>query len=332
MKQYLTIIVSFLCVSLSANDVSITLQTPLKPVQVNVNGQDKNFVEVRYDLQWKNSWRYGDGSNGIVLHVAIRKGDSDYTDGVHDIVFSGGNASENATAKVKVTSGKISEIIEFTGGKDYVLSPTGFTGLSTSGVEAVFDVHIASWWDAVWVFMKFKKKGTNEWKHAVLSNSGHQPGQGTSLTLKTGLVNEEIAYHATNNPISGIYLYRSQTGSGTSAVQNALLTWDYEANGLSDLEEDDVQLYGIEMVYVPEGAFYVGTGGIETGGFYNYPSTSSPFLVASAAAIEVGSQNGKLYYNNASSQIYGDQSGPVPSGFPSGYSAFYAMKYEITQQ
>jgi broad specificity polyphosphatase/5'/3'-nucleotidase SurE len=99
---------------------------------------------VRYDLQWKNSWRYGDGSNGSVVHVAIRNGGSDYTDGVHDIVFSGGNASENATAKVKVTSGKISEIIEFTGGKDYVLSPTGFTGLSTSGVEAVFDAHIAS--------------------------------------------------------------------------------------------------------------------------------------------------------------------------------------------
>lgn len=333
MKRIVTLIsIGLFSLYTNANDVNLNLNLPLKPIDVIENGQSKKYIEVNFDLQWQNSWRYGNGSNGKVVHIAIRNGGSGYADGEYDITFSGGNATVNATAKVKVLGSKVTEVLQFTEGADYELSPTDFSGMTTSGDKAIFDVHIAPWWDAVWVFLKYKKNGDNEWRHAALSYNGHHAGQGTQMTLTPGLVNESLTYHAQENPVGGLFFYRSQSGVGTSSISNAVLRWDYELNGLSESDEIEVKLFGIEMVYVPEGAFYVGSGGSENGGLYSYPSTNNPFLVASAGAIEVGSQNGKLYYNNSGGQIYGDQDGPVPSGFPTGYSAFYTMKYEISQQ
>ena len=83
------------------------------------------------------------------------------------------------------------------------------------------------------------------------------------------------------------------------------------------------------MVYITQGAFYVGSGGNEYGHFYAYGS-NSPYHITSEDAITIGTQNGNLYYQ--SSAYAGDISGPIPASFPKGYNAFYCMKYEITQE
>jgi len=84
------------------------------------------------------------------------------------------------------------------------------------------------------------------------------------------------------------------------------------------------------MVYVPQAAFSVGSGGAESDAFFSYPDTTQPYTITSENSIPVGPVNGQLYYHNLSGNA-GDGAGPIPAAFPKGYKAFYCMKYEITQ-
>jgi formylglycine-generating enzyme required for sulfatase activity len=109
------------------------------------------------------------------------------------------------------------------------------------------------------------------------------------------------------------------------------LRWNYGANSVSDNAQLAIKVFGIEMVYIPEGGFYVGSGGTESGAFYTYPEATTPYFIASEAPIDVGTSTGNLYYGNPSGTS-GDQTGPVSVLFPKGFNAFYAMKYEISQK
>ena len=184
-------------------------------------------------------------------------------------------------------------------------------------------------WDAAWVFVKYRV-GSGDWQHAWLNNTGHSSGTGTSATIDAGLLTPGTAFHATTNPALGVFIYRSADGTGNFSITGAQLRWNYGANGVADNATVDVKVFAIEMVYVPAGNFYVGSGGTETSAFYMYPTTTNPYQITGEGAITVDTTDGNLYYP---SSIYGgDQSGPIPANFPKGYAAFYCQKYEISQQ
>lgn len=82
----------------------------------------------------------------------------------------------------------------------------------------------------------------------------------------------------------------------------------------------------IEMVYIPQGPFFVGSGGGETDAFYKYPTTTNPYQITSEAVINMGKTTNYLY-----NSLVGDSTLSIPAAFPKGYNAFYCMKYEITQ-
>jgi len=184
-------------------------------------------------------------------------------------------------------------------------------------------------WDAAWVFVKYRV-GSGDWQHAWLNNTGHSSGTGTSATIDAGLLTPGTAFHATTNPALGVFIYRSADGTGNFSITGAQLRWNYGANGVVDDATVDVKVFAIEMVYVPAGNFYVGSGGTETSAFYMYPTTTNPYQITGEGAITVGTTDGNLYY--PSSTYGGDQSGPIPANFPKGYAAFYCQKYEISQQ
>ena len=84
------------------------------------------------------------------------------------------------------------------------------------------------------------------------------------------------------------------------------------------------------MVYVTSGAYKLGSGGTESGHFYDGTPTN-PYNVASEGSITVTSNSapaaGTLSYASG-----GDQNGPIPAAFPKGFNAFWIMKYESSQQ
>lgn len=170
-------------------------------------------------------------------------------------------------------------------------------------------------WDAAWIFVKYKVSG-GTWQHSSLNTSGHLAPPGSTITAPSDGM--------------GVFIYRAANGTGTNTFSNVQIRWNYGANGVADDDIVDIRVFAIEMVYVPEGTFSLGSGGTETSAFYKYPTTTNTYSVNSEAEITVGTATDNLYY--ASGGGGGDQAGPVPITFPKGYNAFYCMKYEISQQ
>jgi len=168
-------------------------------------------------------------------------------------------------------------------------------------------------WDAAWVFVKFRASG-GRWQHAILNASGHVATGGTQIDLGTNMLGQPV----------GAFVHRSADGNGSLNCAAMSLKWNYAATGLGGTNAVDVSVQAIEMVYIPQGAFYAGSGGTETYAFYAGTNPAQPYQITSEAAITVGT-NGLNYSSS------GDMQGPIPAAYPKGYNAFYMMKYEISQ-
>lgn len=186
-----------------------------------------------------------------------------------------------------------------------------------------FDIHGENYWrtmtsnpynyDAVWIFIKYRIKSTTDWKHATLAISGHTAPSGTNID--------------TPSDGKGIFIYSNIEGSAsTYSLSGIELKWNYGTDGVSDNDLVEIRAYGIEMVYVPQGTFQLGSGDWEANRFYCQPTSNKTYTVSTENAITVGASIGNLYYGGQ-----GDQLGPIPVAFPKGYNAFYCMKYEIGQ-
>jgi len=184
-------------------------------------------------------------------------------------------------------------------------------------------------WDAAWVFAKWRKQGQTTWNHATLNTSGHTAPSGATIDTPTD--------------DKGVFMYRSANGIGTNTWNNVKLRWNYGVDGVADNDLVEVKLYAIEMVYIPQNAFYVGDGSIGASvlGQFESWNTSVPFQVTSESAPSVlgGGGIGSMGNNNRSGMdISGlddfndTTSQTLPAAFPKGYNAFYIMKYETTQE
>jgi len=199
-------------------------------------------------------------------------------------------------------------------------------------------------YDAAWIFVKYREAATGLWKHAHLAFGGHTPPNVTQGEFEHGLEHPGQPFDAVGNRVVGVFLQRQNLGSGTFIGNGVELIWPYPQDGLAYGNIDSVKVFAIEMVHVPEAAFHLGSGGLDTGGFYQYPDTMSTYLVSDESEIPVGPVAGNLYYPDTLANWYpntdtdgthhwGDgASDPVPAAFPKGYAAFYIMKHELAHQ
>ncbi len=175
-------------------------------------------------------------------------------------------------------------------------------------------------WDAAWVFVKFKQQ-SGVWQHVQLPASGHVAPVGSQIDL--GLLTPGAAHNSTTNPVIGVFLRRDADGSGTFSAEGVQLAWNFAVLGIGLNDITEVQVFAIEMVYVNQGAFAVGSGG---GGPNEFPITTINTLNATTTPTGTGSLGG---------QAGGHPSGSSPSGnslYPNGFRAFYCMKFELSQQ
>ncbi|MBU4199554.1 MAG: formylglycine-generating enzyme family protein [Verrucomicrobia bacterium] len=216
-----------------------------------------------------------------------------------------------------------------------VVTNTALEAPGAGKVTVQFDLSWDNSWrdgvnyDACWVFVKYSTDGGTNWSHATLGASGTNPvgftsGSGTNL---------DIIVPADKN---GAFIQRSVAGAGTVANTGVRLMWDFATNGVSRSQSAQVKVFAVEMVYVAQGSFYLGSGGGEYGHFYQYTDgiqTTQPYQVSSESAILVGATNGNLYSNPFTVQASNnDRQGPIPAAFPKGFAAFYLMKTEISQR
>ncbi|MBC8042098.1 MAG: hypothetical protein IAF08_01520, partial [Rhizobacter sp.] len=177
-------------------------------------------------------------------------------------------------------------------------------------------------WDAVWVFAKVSD-APGLWKHATLStNAADHNGQG---------------YTVTPSPDGkGVFIHRAAGGQGNVSLTNVLLRWNYGSDVITSGANVTVRVFAVEMVYVPQGAFFVGDGTTTAlQGQFIQGGTTNPFQITSEAALTLGgtaatnlaSQTGS-YNDDFTSAV----TKTLPDAYPKGFNAFYCMKYEVSQQ
>jgi formylglycine-generating enzyme required for sulfatase activity len=162
--------------------------------------------------------------------------------------------------------------------------------------------------DAVWVFVKRRDCAALQWRHANLAPQDSAHSAGSPLFVD--------AYADRK----GVMIYRSADGTGNISNVNVQLKLDSVPVG-----SYDYQVFGIEMVYVPQGAFYLGDG-VSFGGFQAGLSPT-PYLVTSESLINISQAANDLWsFNLGAGPV-----GVLPAAYPKGFNSFYCMKYEISQ-
>jgi formylglycine-generating enzyme required for sulfatase activity len=141
----------------------------------------------------------------------------------------------------------------------------------------------------------------------------------------------------------GTFYRRKGSGSGTAVSKDVRVPVNVSALAIAPTTNLTVKVIGVEMVYIPEGPFFAGgnnTGLLDTGVFRGSTAATYPYWYISADnAMTMSGAAGALYSYakpsgvNSSAGVYGDDANfTIPAAFPVGYNAFYAMKYEITEQ
>ncbi len=157
-------------------------------------------------------------------------------------------------------------------------------------------------WDAAWVFAKYKLV-EGQWQHIYFTLANNTIPAGFNLSQPAGG--------------EGSFLFRNISGSGTTTITDVRLGIPQNiSQGLFD-----IKVFAIEMVYIPQGQFYLGDGS----GPLNYTfATSNSYLTPVLIDNE-----------NVGAGIYDGRGGgmlsTLPAAFPKGYNAFYSMKYELSQ-
>ncbi len=179
------------------------------------------------------------------------------------------------------------------------------TNVSVSGTNITFDIGWEnSWnsmnnvdtnyprnWDAAWVFVKVQSNADNLWKHQNVSTTSGAHSV-TGGVLQVDAVSDGV----------GVFIRRSNSGSGNVSA-TATLSMQTLPAGLLNFK-----VFGIEMVNIPQGQFYVNDGGTGQNRFNNYTVTSASI---------------------GSSVLFSGQP-PLPANYPTGYQAIYCAKYEAS--
>lgn len=216
-------------------------------------------------------------------------------------------------------------------------------------VDVVFDISWDNSWrtssapnnyDAAWIFVKYKD-ASETWKHATLSTNGSDYTPGTGATIDS--VSDG----------KGVFLYRDADGSGTFSPTGNAIRWEYGTDGLGDMDQVTVKVFAIEMVYIPQGSFWAGSDTSVAGdvnSLYVPGASASPFQITSTLVDSIRSKgegidpsppdDAVLRAVSGNSGIGIDGDGGIDSdnngtidnaSFPTGYNAFYLMKYEVSQ-
>jgi formylglycine-generating enzyme required for sulfatase activity len=186
-------------------------------------------------------------------------------------------------------------------------------------------------WDAAWVFVKFRKPGADGWSHAMLSTNPADHRSPAGAALEVGLTDD-------GKRAVGLFVYRKAAGHGPNEFKGVALRW---LNGADKPNAADLNVFALQMVYVPQCPFWVGDGSTDhVTGQFSAGYSPRPFRVESERALTLGGEAAETLNNRDAAGMFlsawddfnSDLPRTLPAEFPKGYKAFYCMRHEITQQ
>jgi|GEM_PF-988273 len=180
-----------------------------------------------------------------------------------------------------------------------------------------------------------------EMTHAKLLFAGVNP-TGTSVGTEE---DPEIEIYVPTDRV-GAFIRPGSTYSGTITASNVQLTVDYSSFGASADDPIRLNVFGIEMVFIPQGGFYIGDGdGADESTYAFHTGTgNSAVEITTALASDVRVDSNAYDESQIESTGIGidgddgldvDDDGDIDDAdnalFPTGYKSFYLMKYEMSQ-
>jgi formylglycine-generating enzyme required for sulfatase activity len=178
-------------------------------------------------------------------------------------------------------------------------------------------------YDAAWIFIKYRIAG-GVWQHATLNTTGNSVPAGSVISIASDK--------------KGAFMYRSSNGTGTNNWTGTQLRWYYNLDGVTDDANIEVNVYAIEMVFVPQGSFYVGDGNTDSKQFNTTSTTITPYQITSESVPStlggntVGNMRNSNNVGTGADDFNNTTTKSLLASFPKGFNAFYCMKYELTQQ
>jgi len=148
-------------------------------------------------------------------------------------------------------------------------------------------------WDAAYVFIKYFDPGSGTWLHVPFTNTNNVIPIGFSVSEVPGV---------------GRFLFRTESGGGTSQLTNVELGIESRfASGIYD-----IKLFALEMVYIPVIDFYLG----DHASYNSYRSSYE-------------NQAPDLMFKNDESYVFD----PLSEEYVAiaNTASFYVMKYELSQ-
>jgi len=180
--------------------------------------------------------------------------------------------------------------------------------VKTNDSQIAFDVswdnswRISEYRDAVWLFVKYRNS-SGQWQHLTITSVSTTDFDGFMPIDNTGLMIQRLS---------------SNTGLGTVS---GTVYINFDDSLIGPLP--DFKVFGIEMVRVNEGAFYVGDGESNFS-FYQGDDDTIPYYIADSNQITVGNTSSDIGASGLTNNI--------PATYPTGFDEFYMMKYEISQE
>ncbi len=186
-------------------------------------------------------------------------------------------------------------------------------GLATLELDLEWD---NSWrdnfnWDAVWIFLKYKP-ASGAWAPVYLQATGNEASPGYQVMNGKN----------SDGHVVGVYVFLDGNDTKQHASTKVTLKWQC---GYTKASFDENQVFllaqGIEMVYIPFGAYYLGDG------------TSANTLCASdGKPLAVGGEEAIPLYQRASNGTVNTAVSNLNANYPKGNHGFYVMKYETSQE
>lgn len=170
--------------------------------------------------------------------------------------------------------------------------------------------------DGLWVFAK-ARDAAGRWRHLPLAAA--EAGAGYAAER--------------SGDGAGVFVFRGVAGEGDAGTR-LTLHWPAAADPRA------VRLFAWPVVHVPRGAFDAGDGSVTTPGrFHDGGDATRPFRVT-GGPIELAPRAGALWAEDRAWPLpsgtpgpspWDGCAGPLPAAFPTGYEAFWMLRYEITQ-
>jgi hypothetical protein len=203
-------------------------------------------------------------------------------------------------------------------------------------VVVTFNVNWQNSWrnkinyDAAWLTVRLNKAQVTPTEAVLcqvtatgLNPAGTSAGNGPNLQIY-------VPQDAT-----GAFLQPSQTGFVDNVnTQNVQLTVNYQNCGFSNSDQIYATVFGLEMVFIPEGSFWAGDYNISAASLNSGSGDSTPWHISSENPVPVtNATSGAYQYVSGGNpgEFATGASFTIPAVFPKGYKAFYAMKYEINE-